>query len=70
MRRELTDPEGRLWHEIRGRRLDGIKFRRQMPILSYIVDSICLEAKLIVELDGASIRSRDMTPRAMLRSKQ
>jgi very-short-patch-repair endonuclease len=51
MRGEPTDAESRLWHEIRDRRLDQIKFRRQMPIIGYIVDFVCLEAKLIVELD-------------------
>jgi very-short-patch-repair endonuclease len=52
MRHEPTDAESKLWHEIRDRRLEQIKFRRQMPIIGYIVDFVCLEAKLIVELDG------------------
>ena len=52
MRREPTDAEAKLWHEIRDRRLDRIKFRRQVPIGSYIVDFVCLEARLVVELDG------------------
>ena len=52
MRREPTDAEDKLWHEIRDRRLDRIKFRRQVPISGYIVDFVCLEAKLIIELDG------------------
>jgi very-short-patch-repair endonuclease len=52
MRGEPTDAEAKLWHEIRDRRLDRIKFRRQVPIGSYIVDFVCLEARLVVELDG------------------
>jgi very-short-patch-repair endonuclease len=53
MRRELTDAEDKLWEELRGRRLDRIKFRRQVPIGdNYIVDFVCVEAKLIAELDG------------------
>ena len=52
MRGEPTDAEAKLWHEIRDRRLDRIKFRRQAPIGSYIVDFVRLEAKLVVELDG------------------
>jgi very-short-patch-repair endonuclease len=55
MRHEPTDAESRLWHELRDRRLDRIKFRRQMPIIGYIVDFVCLEAKLIVELDGGGV---------------
>jgi very-short-patch-repair endonuclease len=52
MRREPTDAERKLWHALRDRRLDGLKFRRQVPIGNYIVDFICIEAKLIVEADG------------------
>ena len=49
----MTEAEARLWHELRGRRLDRIKFRRQVPIGIYVADFACLEAKLIVELDGS-----------------
>ncbi|MCO5065553.1 MAG: endonuclease domain-containing protein [Rhizobiaceae bacterium] len=53
MRREPTKAEARLWAELRDRRLDGIKFRRQVPIGSYIADLVCFGAGLIVELDGS-----------------
>ena len=53
LRREMTDAEVRLWQELRARRLDRIKFRRQAPIGPYIADFLCAEAKLIVELDGS-----------------
>jgi very-short-patch-repair endonuclease len=52
LRRESTDAEKRLWALLRNRNLDGWKFRRQMPIESFIVDFCCIEARLIVELDG------------------
>jgi very-short-patch-repair endonuclease len=52
MRREPTDAEAKLWRELRDRRLDGIKFRKQFLIGNYIADFVCLEAKLIIELDG------------------
>jgi very-short-patch-repair endonuclease len=70
MRHEPTDAESRLWHEIRDRRLDRIKFRRQMPIIGYIVDFVCLEAKLIVELDGGqhSESAHDATRDAALKA--
>lgn len=47
-----TDAEQRLWQQLRDRRLDGFKFRRQHGIGTYIVDFVCIEAKLIVEVDG------------------
>ncbi|AZO26746.1 MULTISPECIES: endonuclease domain-containing protein [Mesorhizobium] len=53
MRREATDAESRLWQELRGRRLDGIKFRRQVPIGRFVADFVCAEARLIVEIDGS-----------------
>ncbi|MDR7031955.1 DUF559 domain-containing protein [Mesorhizobium sp. BE184] len=53
LRREMTEAEDRLWHELRSRRLDRIKFRRQVPIGKYVADFVCLEARLIVEIDGS-----------------
>jgi very-short-patch-repair endonuclease len=53
MRRAPTEAEDKLWQELRGRRLDRIKFRRQVPVGSYIADFVCLDAKLIVEIDGS-----------------
>ena len=52
LRRTSTDVERRLWHRIRDKQIESFRFRRQRPIGKYIVDFICLEAKLIVELDG------------------
>ena len=47
-----TDAERMLWRHLRNRGLMGNKFRRQHPVGRYIVDFICLEAGLVVELDG------------------
>lgn len=52
LRSQMTDAERRLWDILRERQLAGFKFRRQQPIGSYIVDFICLEARLILEVDG------------------
>ncbi len=52
LRREQTDVEQRFWLAVRNRRLDGAKFRRQATIGRYVVDFLCVEARLIVELDG------------------
>ena len=56
LRRLSTDAERRLWSALRVRRLEDFKFRRQAPIDSYIVDFVCFDARLIVEVDGAQHR--------------
>ena len=48
----MTDAERALWRLLRDRRLDGWRFRRQEPIDRYIVDFVCFEAHLIIEVDG------------------
>jgi len=53
LRTNQTDVERLLWERLRNRRLIGTKFRRQQTIGPYIVDFICFEMKLIVELDGS-----------------
>ena len=53
MRSGQTDAEAVLWNELRNRRLMGMKFRRQVPIGNYIADFVCIERKLIVEVDGS-----------------
>jgi very-short-patch-repair endonuclease len=53
MRGAPTDSELRLWRLLRDRRLNGFKFRRQVPVGPYIVDFLCVGAKLIVEADGS-----------------
>jgi len=52
LRRQSSDAERALWRVLRGRRLDGYKFRRQVVIEPYIVDFVCLDARLIIEADG------------------
>jgi very-short-patch-repair endonuclease len=56
LRRNQTDAERVLWLRLRGRRLNGLKFKRQMSIDRYIVG--CSEARLIIELDGGQHASR------------
>lgn len=52
LRRNMTDAELRLWRSLRGRQIDGFKFRRQHPFEDYILDFVCLEAMLVIEVDG------------------
>ena len=48
----MTDAENRMWYYLRNRRLAGYKFVRQYVIGHYIVDFLCREKKLIIEIDG------------------
>ena len=52
LRSSLTEAEGRLWSRLRRKQIDGQRFRRQAPIGAYVVDFVCFEAKLIIEVDG------------------
>ena len=53
LRSTMTPAEIRLWQAIKQRQFNGLKFRRQHSIGSYIVDFYCPSAKLVIELDGA-----------------
>ncbi len=48
----MTEAERWLWKALRGKRLEGLKFRRQQPIDPFIVDFVCFEKKLVIEADG------------------
>lgn len=52
LRRDDTDAEARLWNALRARRLGGWRWRRQVPKGPFIVDFLCVEVGLVVELDG------------------
>jgi very-short-patch-repair endonuclease len=52
LRQTSTEAERKLWSLVRNRKIAGCKFRRQVPIDRYFADFACLEARLIVELDG------------------
>lgn len=52
LRRDMTEAEKLFWRKVRNRSLSGHKFRRQVPIGAYIVDFLCLEEKVVVEIDG------------------
>jgi very-short-patch-repair endonuclease len=52
LRRNPSATERLLWDRLRQRRLEGLKFRRQMPMGPYVLDFVCLRHRLIVEADG------------------
>ena len=53
LRRNATDAEAAMWHLLRDRRFSQIKFRRQVPFQNYILDFVCFERRLIIEIDGS-----------------
>jgi very-short-patch-repair endonuclease len=52
LRKRQTDAENLLWRNLRQKQAEGFRFRRQHPIGRYIVDFVCLEKRLILEIDG------------------
>jgi very-short-patch-repair endonuclease len=52
LRRSLTDAERKLWRRLQGGQLDA-KFRRQHPFENFILDFVCLEKMIVVEVDGS-----------------
>ena len=52
LRKNMTDAETVLWHAINRQQVEGCKFRRQHPFLDYVLDFVCLERWLEVEVDG------------------
>jgi very-short-patch-repair endonuclease len=52
LRGASTDAERLLWRHLRNRQLEGLKFRRQAPLLGFHADFYCESANLVVELDG------------------
>ena len=52
LRKNMTPQERKLWYIIRNRQFYGYRFRRQFPFGQYIVDFICREKKIIIEIDG------------------
>jgi very-short-patch-repair endonuclease len=52
MRFDSTRAEEILWQHLRDRRIEGCKFRRQAPLKGFIVDFVCFDPKLVIEVDG------------------
>ncbi len=52
LRSQMTDAEKRLWQRLRGGQIAGLKFRRQHPFMDFVLDFVCLEMRLVVEVDG------------------
>jgi very-short-patch-repair endonuclease len=52
LRQRSTDAEARLWSQLRSRQVEGVKFRRQVPIAGYVADFAAASARLVIEVDG------------------
>ncbi|HEY1136089.1 MAG TPA: endonuclease domain-containing protein [Xanthomonadaceae bacterium] len=63
LRKHMTDAEQALWRILRHRQLDGWKFRRQHPYSDYILDFVCLERQLVIEVDGGQHAESDSDAR-------
>ncbi|MFZ6681582.1 endonuclease domain-containing protein [Undibacterium sp. Tian12W] len=62
LRKNMTDAEKKLWQGLRGEQL-GVKFRRQYPYQHFVLDFVCLEKRVVIEVDGgqhAEARVYDM----------
>ncbi|MGE5382769.1 MAG: endonuclease domain-containing protein [Omnitrophica WOR_2 bacterium] len=68
LRRYQTSAELLLWEALRSRKVNGMKFRRQHPIRSFIVDFYCHEAQLIIELDGSIHDQPEVVERDSMRT--
>ncbi|QWG18331.1 endonuclease domain-containing protein [Bradyrhizobium sediminis] len=68
MRREPTDAEAAMWRLLRDRRFQFVKFRRQAPFQSFILDFVCFEKRIVIEIDGGqhADSERDTTREAVL----
>jgi very-short-patch-repair endonuclease len=74
LRKNSTDAERLLWAALRGHRLNGASFRRQVPIENYIADFVCHAALLVIELDGGqhfsdSAEQKDAARSAVIEAK-
>ncbi|TMJ21881.1 MAG: endonuclease domain-containing protein [Alphaproteobacteria bacterium] len=71
MRREPTDAEAAMWRLLRDRRLALFKFRRQVPFQNFILDFVCFDQRIVIEIDGSQHASseRDAARDAVLTSE-
>jgi very-short-patch-repair endonuclease len=69
LRRNMSNAERKLWRALRAKQLDGARFRRQHPIGRYVADFVCLERRLIVEVDGGQHAEDDRIARDAARDR-
>ncbi|MCX5512504.1 hypothetical protein C3941_04595 [Kaistia algarum] len=70
LRQVMSEPEQIIWKHLRAHRFHGLGFRRQVPIAGYVVDFVCHERRLIVEIDGATHAADDAIRRDEVRTRR
>ena len=69
LRQNMTEFENKLWFRLKNRGFKNLKFCRQVPVGNYIVDFLCKEKRLIIELDGSGHLEEEQTQHDKLRDK-
>lgn len=69
LRNRPTPWEHKLWQHLKGKKLGGFKFRRQVSIDNYVVDFLCVQPRVIVELDGSGHLAREQKRKDLDRQK-
>ncbi len=69
LRKNMTEPEKMLWDRLSNNQLEGLKFRRQHPILFYIADFYCHALHLIIEIDGGYHESSEQKEKDVARTE-
>ena len=69
LRKNETEAEQIVWSWLRNRQVNGLKFRRQQPIGDYVVDFVCLDKLLIVEIDGGNHNTDKSIEKDEIRTK-
>ncbi len=69
LRKNMPEPEKRLWYHLRSRQIGGFKFRRQHGVGPYIVDFYCPERRFVVEVDGDSHAEEKQIKKDVRRTK-
>lgn len=68
-RARCTAAESILWEQLRDRRFQNLKFRRQHPLSNYIADFFCYELQLVIEVDGGYHQKQDQKEEDEKRTK-
>ena len=69
LRKNMQEPEKILWSKLRDRRFKNYKFRRQVQIGNYIVDFVCNEKQMVIELDGRQHLTQENIKEDEIRTK-
>lgn len=69
LRNKITEAEGLLWEQLKSNKFHNLKFRRQHPILNYVVDFYCHKLKLVIEINGGYHANKEQIEKDNQRSE-